>query len=145
MGNDCTISSKINPKVNTSEQSYRCEGLREREPVVKFSEKNIFYSDPNFLLSAVSLERKARDILMRNLSVQPTNKDQEIIRKNKDQEIIRKNKDQEIIRKNKDQEIIRKISEELLVAKEAMDECLYNDLRTGNGSYSIVPFAQIEE
>ena len=127
MGNDCTISSKINPKVNTSEQSYRCEGLREREPVVKFSEKNIFYSDPNFLLSAVSLERKARDILMRNLSVQPTNKDQEIIRKNKDQEII------------------RKISEELLVAKEAMDECLYNDLRTGNGSYSIVPFAQIEE
>jgi len=126
MGNDCTISSKINPKANTSEQSYRCE-QKERGPVVKFSEKNVYYSAPKLPFSAVSLERMARDILMRKLKVEPTNKDQEIIRKNKDQEII------------------RKISKEFVVAKEAMDDCLYNDLRTGDGTYSIVPFAQIEE
>jgi hypothetical protein len=91
---------------------------KEREPVVKFSEKNVYYSAPKLPFSAVSLERMARDILMRKLKVEP---------------------------KNKDQDIIRKISKELVVAKEAMDDCLYNDLRTGDGTYSIVPFAQIEE
>ena len=117
MGNDCTISTQVIPKKNLSEPSYCTEP---RVTVVKFTDKNMFYSAEKFSearvgYSASSLERRGKELLMGRLAEQDL-----------------------------DRAFVREFSEELKKAKVAMDDCLYDDLRANTGEmYSIVPFSPV--
>uniref|UniRef100_A0A6C0EKM0 Uncharacterized protein n=1 Tax=viral metagenome TaxID=1070528 RepID=A0A6C0EKM0_9ZZZZ len=109
MGNDCTISTQVIP--------YR---PRPRMNVVKFTDKNVFYSaeklsEARVGYSASSLERRGKELLMGRLEEQDL-----------------------------DRAFVREFSEELKKAKVAMDDCLYDDLRANTGEmYSIVPFSPV--
>jgi len=111
MGSGCTIGLKVKPKVVVSEQSYCID--KERGPVVKFAEQNIYHSHPHMAFSVENLERRGKEILMAHILKQGL---------------------------DRDQEFIREFSKQLRVAKEAMDDCVYHDMNPSNKWYSVKPF-----
>jgi hypothetical protein len=116
MGNECTCNLKIKPKTSISEQLYRNNRLIK----VKFAEKNIYHSFEHYpdaaLSSAEKLEKRAKEIL------------------------ISKIMEHEML----DHEFVQRVTREILQAKQAMDECIYEDLVENNESYSIVPYSRTD-
>jgi hypothetical protein len=43
-----------------------------------------------------------------------------------------------------DIEFVQRVTREILQAKQAMDECIYEDLVENNESYSIVPYSRTD-
>jgi hypothetical protein len=108
------IGIKVKPKNTNSEQSYR---INLNKKNVKFAENNIFYSDPNLISKMDNIERKAKNLLLFKLL------------------------EQEL---DKDKKFIKEVTEQLLIAKNAMDDCIYDELHSSKEPYSIVPFAEIK-
>jgi len=117
MGNNCTSTIKIKPKKPVSELSYRVENVPKAQ-VVRFADKNIFYPDSRIAISAESLEARAKKLMLRTIIEQAA---------------------------EEDKEFINELTKKLMIAKQAMDECLYNDILSRSNSYSIVPFVHIEK